>query len=610
MFTKHRTNRISQTLNLLAIILSLLAIPSLPLRAQQPSQPPAAPRPELALQIGHRGFIYAVAIAPDNKTAASISYDGTLKLWDAQTGDLLRTIVIPKGESDDSPSEMRFSPDGKTITLPEATLDLQSGELKANAPALRCPDEAKLVAAAPDGKTAVCERTISAGEIGHRVEFFWWHPQTTQRALITKNGQWFDMLAFEFSPDGRTIAIYSHGGHSEAIFWDVTTRQVKRHLHDLIFRSFSPDSQTIVLQAPEANRCDCPKDDQRRLSDKAKLGAVELWDMQLRAAKRTLIGREFFGYAPDGQTILLINKAAQATAATLELWDAQLRTLKQKLSVNLQSRPQPLYSPDGRIMALPNASNLASEADRAEIILYDLPAGKLIGRLPTGFIASDRIAFSQDGAMLTTLSWSSEAKLWDAHTGALKAEIKLPAQQPAEIANQSSGADLSVQDIAFSTDGQTIVGGAQSGAIRLWNFRTGRVIKTVVLPADSSPHFFVVGQTIIQAEPNLPPLTWDVRTLQPQPPPATAAEKPRAESIATLALNGRLSVKLSDDRKSATLYDAQTGRQLHALNGHAGAISVVLFAPDNRTLATVSGFPSFDSLSEAALVLAAVMDAG
>ncbi|MGH9799627.1 MAG: hypothetical protein ACRD82_04620, partial [Blastocatellia bacterium] len=641
IFTKPQ---IIRRFGLICILTALLITGDLsPDCSAQSPQTTVKTRPELVLQIGHRGFIYRIALSPDGKTVASTSYDGTLKIWDAQTGDLLDTFAFPNGqEIDFHPGEMVFSADGQTIEFPYRVMEsgekttklseyrIKTREFRQFPPPISaplCPDQAELVAIAPDGKTAICGPSPNAARTIPAVEFFLWNPQTNQKALITNLYQWFDTPAFQFSPDSQMIAtfsessrrgIYTGSGMFDVVFWDVATRQVKRHLEKVSFRGFSADGQTIVLQIPDADRCACQPDDKLPLSDKAKFGAVELWDMQLKAAKRTLIGREFLGYSPDGQTILLTKKTKTGTAPTamIELWDAQLRTLKQTLLGNLQSFSYPLYSPDGRMMALPSKTNLASETEREEIILYDLQAGKIISRLPTGYTSGfgERMAFSQDGATLATLSWSGEAKLWDAHTGALRAEIRPPKQKPqkpAETASKSSEAYLPVRwpvkEVAFSDDGQMIVGGDDSGIITIWNFRTGRAIQTVGLPSDnSSPEFFTVGETIIQTEPNLPSLVWDIRTLQPRPLPADGSEKLREESTVTLSPDGRLSVKLNADRKSASLYDAQTGKQLQALNGHTGAISVVLFAPDNRTVATVSGFPSLNSLSKAALALTAV----
>ena len=41
---------------------------------------------------GHSHFVYGVAVTPDGKRAVSASADKTLKVWDLETGRALRTL--------------------------------------------------------------------------------------------------------------------------------------------------------------------------------------------------------------------------------------------------------------------------------------------------------------------------------------------------------------------------------------------------------------------------------------------------------------------------------------------------------------------------------------
>ncbi len=60
---------------------------------------------------GHSSSVKAIAFSPDGKQIASGSYDDTIKLWDAITGDLQKTLA---GHLD-SVQAIAFSLDGKQI---------------------------------------------------------------------------------------------------------------------------------------------------------------------------------------------------------------------------------------------------------------------------------------------------------------------------------------------------------------------------------------------------------------------------------------------------------------------------------------------------------------
>ncbi|MEO0877849.1 MAG: hypothetical protein AAFY48_24870, partial [Bacteroidota bacterium] len=57
--------------------------------------------PILRLNLGvHAGVIQRIATAESGKYILTSSKDKTAKLWDAQTGSLLRTFRVPIGDGD------------------------------------------------------------------------------------------------------------------------------------------------------------------------------------------------------------------------------------------------------------------------------------------------------------------------------------------------------------------------------------------------------------------------------------------------------------------------------------------------------------------------------
>src|SRR5262249_48817453 len=144
------------------------------------------------------GSVSSVAFSPNGKRLASA--DGVVvKLWDAQTGQVLQTFQRPS-------RNVLFSPDGKRLASASGRgrgemLDAQTGQV------LRSFEGGGGLAFSPDGK-----RLATAG--GNSVKV--WDVQSGQEQLTLPFDKADESVAF--SPDGKRLA--SAARDSTVKVWD------------------------------------------------------------------------------------------------------------------------------------------------------------------------------------------------------------------------------------------------------------------------------------------------------------------------------------------------------------------------------------------------------
>ncbi len=257
--------------------------------------------------IGHRGKkVWSVAFSPDGKRFVSGGQDNTIRLWDVNTGKLLRTIT-------ERAWSVAFSPDGTTIASGDWIQTISLWDVNTGKRLLTLPGHTiKLwsLAFSPDGRMLAscgCDYNTGSGYDSIRL----WDVKTGKHIrTIGEEAAGNGITDVAFSPDGKTIASASS---SILRLWDVKTgKHIRTFTEDAasVWRvAFSPDGKTIAS---------------------ANIGAIiGLWDVETGKLLRTISGQGCVGkvvaFSPDGKTI------ASGGWQVAYLWDAntgqRLRTL-------------------------------------------------------------------------------------------------------------------------------------------------------------------------------------------------------------------------------------------------------------------------------------------
>jgi len=144
---------------------------------------------------GHTAPVYAVALSPDGKIAATGSFDQSIKLWNTQNGAEIRTMAGKNGHKNQILS-LDFSPDGRTLASGGSDNQVKLWAVPASEAiaSFPLPAAARSIAIRPDGKN-LAVGTADGGIAllppeGMPVSKFSGAAPGVTALTFTPNGQW------------------------------------------------------------------------------------------------------------------------------------------------------------------------------------------------------------------------------------------------------------------------------------------------------------------------------------------------------------------------------------------------------------------------------------
>ncbi len=388
---------------------------------------------ELVVQTGHSEIVSSVAFSPDGKVLASGSHDKTVKLWNVEIGQEIRTLTAHS----DWVNSVAFSPDGKTLASGsrDKTVKLWNIETGEELKTLTAhSDWVRLVAFSPDGKTlasASKDKTIKL-----------WNAATGQE-IKTLTGHSESVWSIAFSFDGKTLA--SGSGDKTIKLWNVQTgKEIKSfagHSDDINSVAFSPDGKLLASGS----------------SDKT----IKLWDVASGKEIKTLAGHSevvwAVAFSPDGKTL-----ASGSFDTNIKSWSVasgqQIKSFAEPYGLILSVA----FSPDGK--------TVASGIHNRTVKLRNIETGQEILSLRGHSSLILSVAFSPDGRNLASGDHFGYVKLWNIANG----------QPPKTL----KGHNFRVDTLKFSFDGKMLASNnGNVNFLNIWDTTSGKEIKYERIPS-------------------------------------------------------------------------------------------------------------------------------
>lgn len=322
---------------------------------------------------GHSDYVNSVAYSPDGQKALSGSSDGTMKLWDISTGQLIRTFIGHSGYI----SSVAYSPDGQRGLSGGGDLESNSSEMKL--------------------------WNLSTGEIIR---------------TFTGHSSYVDSVAY--SPDGQRALSGAFSPDSTMKLWDISTGElIHSFMGGELIKVFDHYESWIVTSVAFSPNGQMALSGGSHFDSSYELlftGEMFLWNLStgelIRSFKGYSEGARSVAFSPDGQTAL-----SGYQGGTIKLWNLSTGEVIYTFDrgyVGVAWRTSKghsravrsiVFSPDGQMA-------LSGSHDRT-IKLWNLSTGQLIRSFEghSGFVRS--VAFSPDGQTALSGSDDNTMKLWD-----------------------------------------------------------------------------------------------------------------------------------------------------------------------------------------------------
>jgi WD40 repeat protein len=525
---------------------------------------------ELLAMTGHKDFVYRAEYAPDGKRILSSGMDDTTRVWDAVTGIQLRSFP-----SDFMNKWSQYSPDGKWILHSSKEDELIIRNAENFSEAFRISMDAGSLEAfyfSPDGKQIVVSTLMQTLQV--------WELKTRQKVVEFKLGGWASRVCY--APNGRAVLATID---SSVFVWDIARKELlfslPKQSDNINYASFTPDGQFVITTCKDS---------------------IKYWDVKtgafIHSMATGLNDLESIDFARDGRFLLTYDRNAV-------VFDG--KDLKTSVYMGHHSD----FIVDVAIAR--DDKTVATASFDSTIKLWNIATGRLLATLRGHKAPIISVKFSADGKWLLSSSYDKTIRIWDVErqvvvdstastfnfpVGALFSpdSKQIIAIKDSQLIIKDAFSSTTIRQsfvvhghlfaACISTDGKLVAGLEFDGHVTLWDAVSGKINYQIeAIPERYLPDFICFSQdgTELITSSNGSLSFWDIdngsllRKLRMHTQPVRCVQ---------FAPDGKTFLTCSEDR-TICIWNSKSLALISRLQGHLDEVRAARFTSDGKMI--VSG---------------------